>query len=386
MNQLTPYLFGSTCSRDYSSFFASANVAEQSLDFVAANNTTFVSPGSLAFQSTNVDCVAYPYLHEGTSANMHNPAPFARVPEFSLVDPQQPADWMGSHIMYKAAEIAKSLYFRLPSFSLPGASADDILCERYAETLVEAQREKAMQSLDFGSIVRINRDLNPVISQYKERIFGTKTFDFVQKIARQNRGIVGCLTSPSSLELESLMEVFMMHAINPYDQLIDIAFAIDTSKRMEEYMPVIKENLIKMMANWKNKEGLTVRFALWPYAHEGDPFHSKDERDRYDDDFTGNIRILTRVINELQCSEDENNIPRIPMHAIFQARQKLDWSEKAKRILFFFDNSRRQENESYLDFHERSTNPEGRSALLSAYGHYSRTIRTYPIFMGNPPQ
>jgi len=220
-----------------------------------------------------------------------------------------------------------------------------------------------------GDVITVSSDLKTtVISPEKWPKFNDG-FSAFQRIAKATGGIMG--HAPSADSLNPLIEKMSAHILKAAEssEFIDIAFVLDTTSSMQQYIAQVQKNLVQFLQHlqeMKKDKASTCRVALLEYRDKGDLFVN-----RVNTGFTSNLDQVQKAVSGL-TTLGGGDVPEAVLDALLVAKNDLSWNSKAKRIVILIGDAPPQ---------PRTTDGlHDEAKVVAQYQTTNTQVAVYPVF------
>lgn len=258
-------------------------------------------------------------------------------------------DWMTS----LPGRIASYVYSKLPTLSLPGASAacdETPVCKipkgsykkrcnpptvtylpLEGECELTARCETMFEGLPLKQTsIRFAPGATMSVENRNGSLVAVSSLDTVadafQRIAS---GTGGCVTpSPSPENFTPVIEKVFEQILKDSEtnESLDVAFLLDTTASMESYINQVQVNLVKFLQQLQEKKD--TRVAILEYRDSD----SDDFLNRINIAFTKDFKEVEKAIQSLTVSGG-GDVPEAVLDALLAAKNELSWNPKAKRLV-----------------------------------------------------
>lgn len=235
---------------------------------------------------------------------------------------------------------------------------------------LEKEQAAIIGGLNPGDVITVDGDLQPTIVSPDKWPKSNDGFSAFQRIARSTGGIMG--HAPSTQSLNPLIEIMSAHIlrVSESSEFIDIAFVVDTTSSMGPYIAQVQTNLVQFLSQLQQKTKQNTdnfRAALMEYRDRGGSFLN-----RVNVDFTSKLDQVARAVPLLKASEGAPDEPEAVLDALLDAKDKLGWNLKAKRIVVLIGDA---------PPHPKTADGlHDEAAVITKYQATDTQVAVYPVF------
>ncbi len=310
----------------------------------------------------------------------------------------QVGEWIEDWLTSLPGRIASYISSKMPTFSLPGASAASTPCDdtpvckipegsykatcnpptvTYLPAEGECELTARCETIYAGlplkqTSIRFAPGAKISVQNVNGTAVATPLQDTVenafQRIASATGGLVTPSPTPENFTpvIEKVFDKILKDSAGSTS--LDVAFVLDTTASMDPYIQQVKSGLVKFLEQLQSKKD--TRVAILEYRDTGDLSNSDDFLNRVNTDFTNDFKKVDRAIQGLTVSGG-GDTPEAVLDALQSAQSDLSWNRNAQRVVLLVGDAPPHPKTKDGRFDE--------SEVLAQYQAVDTHIAVYPV-------